>query len=68
MEELKNYNSELGEAEVLDAKPCYYTLLPGFRFLLDFHPKSQNIVLVSACSGHGKIFIFTLNINIPLNK
>jgi glycine/D-amino acid oxidase-like deaminating enzyme len=28
-------------------------MLPDHDFLLDFHPQSKNIVLVSCCSGHG---------------
>lgn len=36
-----------------NATTCRYTILPGERFLIDLHPENQNIVLCSACSGHG---------------
>lgn len=36
---------------------CRYTMLPSEDFLLDFSPAHPNIVVSSACSGHG--FKFT---------
>ena len=32
---------------------CLYTELPEKQFLIDFHPESANIIVFSACSGHG---------------
>jgi monomeric sarcosine oxidase len=32
---------------------CLYTNTPDKNFIVDFHPDSQNVVVVSACSGHG---------------
>jgi len=32
---------------------CLYTNLAEERFLIDWHPRHRNILLVSACSGHG---------------
>ena len=32
---------------------CLYTNTPDKNFIVDFHPDSRNVVIVSACSGHG---------------
>jgi sarcosine oxidase len=32
---------------------CLYTNTPDKNFIVDFHPGSRNVVVVSACSGHG---------------
>jgi sarcosine oxidase len=32
---------------------CLYTNTPDKNFIVDFHPDSPNVVVVSACSGHG---------------
>lgn len=32
---------------------CRYTMMPNENFLIDFMPGEANIVLCSACSGHG---------------
>jgi sarcosine oxidase len=37
----------------LKAKTCLYTLAPDSRFVIDAHPESERLTLVSACSGHG---------------
>lgn len=37
----------------LHAVACFYTQAPDSDFALDFHPESERIVVVSACSGHG---------------
>lgn len=42
----------------LDAPPlrtvsCLYTNTRGSRFVVDRHPEHDNVLLVSACSGHG---------------
>lgn len=44
--------------EILSAQSCIYTLTPDERFILDFAPGSQRIVVCSGCSGHG--FKFTI--------
>ena len=36
---------------------CLYTNTPDSNFVVDAHPKDEDVVLVSACSGHG--FKFT---------
>jgi sarcosine oxidase len=38
---------------VLDSTTCIYTNTPDSYFLVDFHPNHENVLLVSACSGHG---------------
>jgi sarcosine oxidase len=37
----------------LNAVTCLYTCLPDSGFVVDFHPKHSNVVIVSPCSGHG---------------
>lgn len=43
---------EMGGA-VLRSAVCMYTDTPDEHFLLDVHPGHSNVVIVSACSGHG---------------
>ncbi|KRW98841.1 hypothetical protein PPERSA_00430 [Pseudocohnilembus persalinus] len=49
---LKDFNLQ---SDILKVKTCFYTELPDSNFLIDFHPnyKNQNVIIVSACSGHG---------------
>jgi sarcosine oxidase len=35
------------------ARVCLYTSTPDQHFLIDHHPAHRNVILVSACSGHG---------------
>lgn len=37
----------------LDAKTCMYTNTPDEHFVLDRHPDHPQVLVVSACSGHG---------------
>lgn len=39
---------------------CLYTNTPDKNFIVDFHPDSPNVILVSACSGHGFKFASAL--------
>lgn len=32
---------------------CMYTVTPDYGFVIDRHPNHENVVLLSACSGHG---------------
>lgn len=32
---------------------CFYTLTPNNDFLIDRHPDSERVMVISACSGHG---------------
>jgi sarcosine oxidase len=32
---------------------CLYTVTPDSNFLIDWHPESERILVVSPCSGHG---------------
>ena len=36
-----------------EARVCLYTNTPDSHFVIDRHPASPNVVVVSACSGHG---------------
>lgn len=38
---------------VLSSTTCFYTNSPDEHFVIDYHPKHRNVVVVSACSGHG---------------
>ena len=40
-------------AEPVRSVSCLYTCTAGSRFLIDRHPEHDNVVIVSACSGHG---------------
>lgn len=42
---------------VMEARTCLYTNTRSEDFVFDHHPQSQQVVIVSACSGHG--FKFT---------
>lgn len=45
---------------VLDGGVCLYTNTPDRHFLVDRHPSHGNVLLVSACSGHGFKFATAL--------
>jgi len=49
---LRQHISSLDSPPVSSAT-CMYTNTPDDNFIIDFHPSHSNIVLVSACSGHG---------------
>ena len=38
---------------VVAATSCRYTLTPDEDFIIDTHPEHPQIVIASACSGHG---------------
>jgi sarcosine oxidase len=38
---------------VREARVCLYTNTPDSHFVIDRHPQSSKVVVVSACSGHG---------------
>ncbi|MEY4529658.1 MAG: hypothetical protein RLZZ156_379 [Deinococcota bacterium] len=38
---------------LIQARTCLYTNTPSHDFILDSHPDSNQIMLVSPCSGHG---------------
>ena len=40
-------------AEVLEAVACMFTNTPDRHFLIDIHPAEPDVVIGSACSGHG---------------
>ena len=41
------------KADCLRSATCLYTTTPDGDFVIDAHPASDRILLVSACSGHG---------------
>lgn len=38
---------------LIQARTCLYTNTPSHDFILDSHPDSSHVLLVSPCSGHG---------------
>lgn len=44
----------------LDTAVCLYTNTPDGHFVVDRHPSHDNVLLVSACSGHGFKFATAL--------
>ncbi|MBY0296353.1 MAG: N-methyl-L-tryptophan oxidase [Methylobacterium sp.] len=40
-------------ARAVEAAACLYTITPDHHFIIDDHPDSDRILVVSACSGHG---------------
>ena len=43
----------LAGGEIVSSTTCLYTNSPDGHFLIDFHPNYRNVIIVSACSGHG---------------
>lgn len=44
----------MADNEVTKAVTCLFTMTPDHDFVVDFHPRhGKDVVLVSACSGHG---------------
>ena len=41
------------DRECLKAVSCLYTVTPDAGFVIDAHPKSERVLIVSPCSGHG---------------
>lgn len=39
--------------ELIKASVCTYTVTPDHGFIVDDHPQLTNVIVVSACSGHG---------------
>jgi sarcosine oxidase len=40
-------------ARCVKAVSCLYTVTPDFGFVIDCHPESDRVLIVSPCSGHG---------------
>lgn len=47
----RRFGNVLGE--IVEAKTCLYTNTPDRHFILDIAPRQPNMVIASACSGHG---------------
>jgi sarcosine oxidase len=45
------------DGRILHSAVCFYTNTPDLNFIIDRHPKHREVVIASACSGHG--FKFT---------
>jgi sarcosine oxidase len=44
---------ELAAAAVRDRTTCLFTNTPDHDFIIDWHPAHSNVLISSACSGHG---------------
>lgn len=40
-------------SRVVRSSVCAYTVTPDYHFIIDEHPRLENVTVVSACSGHG---------------
>lgn len=49
---VKPYLNQVGP-KCLRAETCLYTVTPDFHFVIDWHPNTDKVLLVSPCSGHG---------------
>ncbi len=49
-----------GTWQVQDASVCFYTNMPDGHFMIDHHPANHQVLVVSACSGHGFKFASAL--------
>jgi sarcosine oxidase len=45
-----------GEGPTVALKACLFTNTPDEHFIIDFHPEHPQVVIASACSGHGYKF------------
>ena len=43
----------LADAPLIDAKVCMYTNTPDNHFIIDRHPKHENVIIAGGFSGHG---------------
>ena len=43
-------------ADALDSWTCIYTNTPDEQFIIDRHPETERVLLLSCCSGHGYKF------------
>jgi sarcosine oxidase len=43
----------LGRADVIERDTCLFTNTPDHDFIIDFHPDHPEVLISSACSGHG---------------
>jgi glycine/D-amino acid oxidase-like deaminating enzyme len=41
------------DGPLVSSTTCLYTDSPDEHFIIDFHPRHGNIIMASACSGHG---------------
>ena len=51
---------ELAEAAVRESGVCLFTNTPDHDFIVDFHPGHPQVLISSACSGHGFKFASAL--------
>ena len=47
---------ELSRAAIVESDTCLFTNTPDHNFIIDFHPAHPQVLISSACSGHGYKF------------
>jgi sarcosine oxidase len=57
MEEFSRRYLSRGVGSLVRASTCLYTNTPDENFIIDWHPSNRDMILVSACSGHGFKFV-----------
>jgi len=50
---ISKYNPGLNSDQESSSLHCHYTNTPDYHFIVDKHPQYNNLVITSACSGHG---------------
>ena len=56
LERLRAYTTDVlpgVTGEILESTSCRFTMTPDEDFVIDLHPEHHQIVIASACSGHG---------------
>jgi len=51
-EQIRRFIPDL-DGKILDSAVCMYTNTPDLNFVVDKHPSHDNVIIGSACSGHG---------------
>ena len=51
-EQIRRFVPDL-DGKILDSAVCMYTNTPDLNFVVDKHPNHDNVIIGSACSGHG---------------
>ncbi|KYR02581.1 hypothetical protein DLAC_00021 [Tieghemostelium lacteum] len=50
---VEKYNPGLDHSKESHSLTCVYTNTSDYHFIIDKHPRHQNVIIASPCSGHG---------------
>ena len=54
MKDLKKHFPLLSTGTIVNSSVCLYTMTPDEDFIIDYHPNTNNnVIIASPCSGHG---------------